>query len=419
MSRLSKTHIVILIVVFLVIHIQAADDNVDDNATMCRLSQFLMGRRESLAQNTERAEYVKTCMSKNAMEHLKSTLKKRQYYKPKDSPLTLRQLSQDPDSGNSKERLKYVMAYNAYQYGCCKLIYVKILNTLVDDVPGQEVLLKKCRKSLVRHSKKLLDLMNYYLTLEVRYAIALGEVAPHFRTRSPTRNVAHGNGWTAIINGVRAKQVFFARLIDAMKANKISVSLKDVTNDSVLGLKGSPLSMKQLSMEPTSNMPGERLHYVMKCNALMLEKFKFKSAQLTKVLDDVPMGPELRRDLEDQQKNVHAMMENYLRTANEYAKKIGQTHAPYARAQLEMLDMNELAYPRVGPRLSHHEYVSMHAPYRQELKDQQENFHVKSMETNRGPEYKYAQKLDETAPYGGVGFEQARPPSSDFVDATL
>ncbi|TPX49553.1 hypothetical protein SeMB42_g02585 [Synchytrium endobioticum] len=376
---MSKIHIVILIVVFVVLHIQAADDNVKDKHTMKCLSDALIRRRITAAEMTKIAQDYRIKLTLSEKRHIKDTLKKRQAYVPANSPLTPGQFSQDPDPGNSEMRLTYVMQYNAYQYESCKALHVKVLNTL-----AQEASSPQSRNSLLRRPKQLLDLMKYYLTLEVRYAIALGEVAPHFQTLFPTRNEARGNVWGTSIDEVRDKRVFFARLIDAMKANKILVSLNDTTNDSALRLKYSPFSMEELSTEPTSDMSDERLHYVLEYNALMFEKFRFKSVQLKKVIDDVPMNPKLRQALDNRQKRVHATMRTYFGTARMYADKMKKT-APRSRQPDQMFDLNELPPETDDPII---------VPENQRTQD-----HV-IMETYLNTKRQYAKEVEEAAPHG-------------------
>ncbi|TPX38737.1 hypothetical protein SeLEV6574_g07662 [Synchytrium endobioticum] len=335
MSRLSKIHIVILIVVFLVHCIQAADDSKNEKKKMKTLSGFLMKKRAG-AVKAKTAQTDKGLLTEADLHHLSQYLKKRLAYVPKKSPLSLGQLSHDPDPERSIEWLTYVMEYNAYQYERYKALYVKVSKTILHYAgPGHTLCSTKRSNSLWRYSRKFAQLMKSHLSLEVRYAIVLGEMAPHFQTVATTQDEeAHDLEWKILAKELREERVALVDRVLAMRANKVSVSHKDATDDSVLGLKYSPLSPEELSMEPTPDMSDERLRYVMEYNALMFDKYRFKSAQLTKVLDDVPMTPEFRHGLENQQEQVRAMMESYLSTEHKYAEKLRQT-APHARLDSE------------------------------------------------------------------------------------
>ncbi|TPX39403.1 hypothetical protein SeLEV6574_g07234 [Synchytrium endobioticum] len=357
MSKLSNIHVGILIVVFLMLRIRAAndDENENDMRIMRSLSKTLIIRRVTIAERTKNAQDDRACLLFNERGHLSDKLKERQVYVPKHSPLTLGQLSYDPDPERSREWLNYVMAYNAYQYERCKALYVKVSNTLHADGPRHMILLKRTRNSLWRYSRDLAELLKSYLSLEVKYAIVLGEVAPHFQTVSTTHDAtAHDIEWRVLTNDLREERVALVDVSAELtigtgrpsphrpfmtagarnESEQSMVSHKDATDDSVLGLKYSPLSPEELSMEPTPDMSDERLRYVMEYNALMFDKYRFKSAQLTKVLDDVPMTPEFRHGLENQQEQVRAMMESYLSTEHKYAEKLRQT-APHARLDSE------------------------------------------------------------------------------------
>ncbi|TPX52000.1 hypothetical protein SeMB42_g01715 [Synchytrium endobioticum] len=162
-------------------------------------------------------------------------------------------------------------------------------------------------------------MMKHYLSLEVNYGIELGIVAQHIQPLFTTQEeTGHGNEWDAAIDELRAERGRVAKVIDAMNANGKFVSLEDATDLSVMSLNlrnDPPLSPQELAMAPTSHMSVARLHYVKEYNALLLEKFRFKSVQLTKVLDHLPRNTPYRQDLESQLQQTNVIMGTYLRTA--------------------------------------------------------------------------------------------------------
>ncbi|TPX34416.1 hypothetical protein SeLEV6574_g08289, partial [Synchytrium endobioticum] len=290
------------------------------------LSDTIRKLRRTVAKRTKNARHGKLFLRKDQVTSLAQTLQERRTYVPSKSPLSLVELSQDPDPRSSREHLTYVMEYNAHQYECCEVLCFRISNTLRADAPRHRLLGTNRRMSLATHSQTLAGMMKRYLFLEVKYAVALGVVAPHIQSVLTTQDdKGDGSERATAANELRDERVYLANLIDSIKVNKMSVSLDDATDDSVLRWKYSPLSPQELAMAPTSHMSVARLHYVMEYNALMFDKYRFKSAQLTKVLDDVPMSPELRHGLENQQEQVRAMMEIYLGIAYKYAKKLVET----------------------------------------------------------------------------------------------
>ncbi|TPX50908.1 hypothetical protein SeLEV6574_g00606 [Synchytrium endobioticum] len=512
-------------------HLQTVSTTQDTTAhemsrSLTHLSHTMIVLRGIVAERTKKTRDGKHCLKKDQVMGLSQSLKSRRAYVPKYSSLSLDQLSQDPNPRSSREHLTYVMEYNAYQYENCEVLYLKIANTLGAAGP---TLPKRSSDCLLRHFRTLASLTKRYLLLEIKYAIFLGVMAPHHQTVLTAHDEkGHGNEREAAINELRDERLHLANLIDSIKVNKMSVSLDDATDDSVLRLKYSPRSQEELHMDPTSYMSFARLHYVMEYNALMLEKFRFKYAQLTKVLDYVPMGPELRQDLENKQKQIHVMMEIYLGIAYKYANKLVETvvharfgfkevpppsspvgngscnskeHVPVAssklgepegpnelgfevdldpedwNAVLQLLEETDKSSVSSLPRQAHSSLVDNQAstgphhfePYEQDLDvdldstlvvhplDERDEWDAGLEDITEIPpmareaetagyfqplvyqEYLLLEDYQaltephyfdpclpirqgavyETAPYGGVGFEQARPPSSDFVDATL
>ncbi|TPX43192.1 hypothetical protein SeMB42_g04820, partial [Synchytrium endobioticum] len=145
------------------------------------------------------------------------------------------------------------------------------------------------------------------------------------------------NEWATTIDELRDKRAFFAKLIGDVGANTISVSPNDAADHTVLSSflpKDPPLTRDELPLEPTSHMSVALLHYVLEYNALLFEIYRFKFVQLTKVLDEVPinevpMSPEVRQELEAQMEQVRDMMKIYLRTEYKYARKLKST-APHS-----------------------------------------------------------------------------------------
>ncbi|TPX38803.1 hypothetical protein SeLEV6574_g07620 [Synchytrium endobioticum] len=192
--------------------------------------------------------------------------------------------------------------------------------------PQRRLLHARSRATFDRHFETLTRILKQYLSLEVKYAIALGIVAPHLLTiLNPEDEASHGTERDAAINELRAERGRVAKLIDEIRANPTSVSLIDAADHSVLPLKlhNNPrLSPQELSMAPTSHMSVARLHYVMEYNALLWMKYRFKFGQLTSVLAYLPRNSPYRQNLETQQTQTHVLIETYLGRASWYAKEL-------------------------------------------------------------------------------------------------
>ncbi|TPX50853.1 hypothetical protein SeLEV6574_g00679 [Synchytrium endobioticum] len=297
MTRLFLIYMVILIVVFVVHQIQAADK--DDNQTLRQISERLSGLRK---------------------EHIRGLIRQRQAYVPAGSPLKLGQLSLNPDPGNSIMWQTYVMEYNAYQFELCHSYHVQASKILVDLASGgpRRKSFKRKKAALSKHSETLELLMRGYLLLEVKHAIVSDGVAPHIRMIVST----HGDDLALPINELRDERLSLAKCINAMNANIVLVSLENATDDLVLERKSPPPSMEDRPMAPTSHMLGAVLHYIMEYNGLMFMKYQFKSVQLKKVLNNALTPKESRPELENRQQQVLAEMKTYFYAACEYAEKL-------------------------------------------------------------------------------------------------
>ncbi|TPX29998.1 hypothetical protein SeLEV6574_g08654, partial [Synchytrium endobioticum] len=222
MSTLSKILIVILIVVFLVHCIQAADSEIAKKK-MRKLSSYLLGRRLTrITEKTTNAQnnhdHVSLCTSMKRLQH---SLVVRRSYVPQDSPLAIDELSRAPAPGDSRERLNCVMEYNAYQYEFCESMRFIILN-------AQGLPLDQNQYDIKRDSRILAEMMKDYLSLEVLYAVALGEVAPHLQTiLKPRGETGHENARTTLVNDLRAERARIVGLINGIRANPTSVSVDD------------------------------------------------------------------------------------------------------------------------------------------------------------------------------------------------
>ncbi|TPX44736.1 hypothetical protein SeLEV6574_g04313 [Synchytrium endobioticum] len=315
MTSLSQIYMVILIIVFVVHQIQAADK--DNEKTMRELSKRLRKSRRKLIRQGPTYR-----INTNRLSRL---LQLRQAYVPSGSPLKLDQLSQNPDPGNSIEWQTYVMEYNAYQFELCHIYHVLTSNGLIDlrvnllaDGGARDYSFERKEDALVRHSGTLKSLMRGYLVSEVKHAIVSDVVAPHIDIIVST----HGDDLALLINEMRHERLSLAKRINAINANKILVSLENATDDSDLERKSPSPSMVEPPMAPASHMSGAVLHYIMEYNGLMFMKYKLKSVQLTKVLNNVLTPPECRPELENKQKQVLAEMKTYLGTAYKYAEKL-------------------------------------------------------------------------------------------------
>ncbi|TPX31748.1 hypothetical protein SeLEV6574_g08515, partial [Synchytrium endobioticum] len=294
MSRLSKIHIVILIVVFLVRCIQAADSEIAKKK-MRKLSSYLLGRRVTrVTEKTTNAQnnhdYESLCTSMNRLQH---SLVVRRNYVPQNSPLTLDELSRAPAPGDSRERLNCVMEYNACQYEFCESMRFRILN-------AQGLPLDQNRYDIKKDSRSLAEMMKHYLSLEVLYAVALGEVAPHLQPiLNPEGERSYENARTTLVNELRAERARIVGLINGIRANPTSVSVDDaVAPVSIQSGRPSLLSPEELSMEPTPNITDDWLHYIMEYNALESERStkykrkrwdadKAKRGELDRVLEGI------------------------------------------------------------------------------------------------------------------------------------
>ncbi|TPX32101.1 hypothetical protein SeLEV6574_g08486, partial [Synchytrium endobioticum] len=224
MSTLSKILIVILIVVFLVHRIQAADDDEYTKFRMNSLSTYVRNRRvrQAIKLAKEARKNRDPNLLSSFIDHIPHSLVVRRSYVPKESPLTLDELSRAPAPEDSRERLFCVMEYNAYQYEYCEAIRFGIVNA--QGLPMDEDLFKFVKQV----SRTLATMMKDYLSLEVLYAVALGEVAPHLQTiLKPRGETGHENARTTLVNGLRAERARIVGLIDKIRANPTSVSLDD------------------------------------------------------------------------------------------------------------------------------------------------------------------------------------------------
>ncbi|TPX50202.1 hypothetical protein SeLEV6574_g01034 [Synchytrium endobioticum] len=152
------------------------------------MSAVLQSKRRAIAENTRKAEIEMTVEKHTHVLSVTTNkaLTKIMEFVPMTS-LGLAELCEEPSSEMPKERLEYLMEYNAYQYETVRFKYVKITNflwhyhTVPDPTRGE-----KSNRSLETRSKALEELMDKYLTLEDRYADFLGVVSPH---RSPIPGV--------------------------------------------------------------------------------------------------------------------------------------------------------------------------------------------------------------------------------------
>ncbi|TPX41343.1 hypothetical protein SeLEV6574_g06145, partial [Synchytrium endobioticum] len=289
MSRLSKIHMVIVIIVFLVLHIRAADDKEKMNkvaAAMVKRRHRAAGRTKKTRDNHD-LKYLFTRMGE-----LSSTMRAREGYVPVG--LTREDLLQDPSPGDSRERLNALMKAHAYQYERFGRI--------------QE------------YSQRLANLMQRYLSLEVKHGVSLGVVAPHIQTIL-TPNGESSHEWDSLICKLRRQRDNVDQLIGKMMKNKIRVSPKDAMDESVLGLS-LRFSPEGCTMEPNSKMLDEWLHRVMEYNALWSEMCRYKSKQLRVVLKDASTPPELREKLQCRQREVLEQRGTYFPTACKYAQEL-------------------------------------------------------------------------------------------------
>ncbi|TPX38738.1 hypothetical protein SeLEV6574_g07663 [Synchytrium endobioticum] len=159
MSRLSKIHIVILIAVFLVHRIQAADDSEMDKMKMRDLSFSLMRHRITSAEETEKAQVNDDAVYLKAqMRCLSARMRERLNYVPLGS-LRLDELSRVPAPGDSEERQIYVMEFNAYQYEYCEALRFRISNALGIATDTRPLVGRKTVQSVKKYSQKLAPLM--------------------------------------------------------------------------------------------------------------------------------------------------------------------------------------------------------------------------------------------------------------------
>ncbi|TPX39447.1 hypothetical protein SeLEV6574_g07205 [Synchytrium endobioticum] len=326
MSRLSKIHIAILIVVFLVHRIQAVDDSEDDKKEMRKLSSYLMKRRVTkITQETKTAQNDHDHKSLSAyIKSLPQTLAKRRNYVPRDSPKR-DELSRAPAPGDSREWQDYMIQYNAYQYGWCEIIRLKIVNA--QGLPFDEYRFNTVKLG----SRRLAEMMKRFLSLEVLYSIALGEMAPHLQTILDSKGErSYGNELGTAINELRAERARIVGLINGIRANPTSVSL-DGAMASVWGWP-SLLSPEELSMEPTPNITDDWLHYIMEYNALVSVRSKYKLEQL-RVLLKYSTDPKVRGTLLFQQELTRPIMGHYFATSCRYAQEVAE-RAVYASLPL-------------------------------------------------------------------------------------
>ncbi|TPX39402.1 hypothetical protein SeLEV6574_g07235 [Synchytrium endobioticum] len=269
---------------------------------------------------------------KKRLSHIHPRLMERLTYAPADCPLNRDELSRAPAPGDSRERLFCVMAYNAYQYEHCEVWRFRISNAL--GIATGTGPLVRCRtvNSVTEHAKTLAVMMKNYLSLEVLYAVALGEVAPHLQTiLNPEGERSYGNELGTAINELRAGRRDVAELIEQIRKYPASVSL----DGAMAPVSGWPslLCPEALSVEPTPNITDDWLHYIMEYNALESERYKYKLEQLSIVLQ-YSMHPEFRETLLFQQEQTCAIMGHYFATACRYAQEVAE-RAVYASLPLD------------------------------------------------------------------------------------
>ncbi|TPX43780.1 hypothetical protein SeLEV6574_g04864 [Synchytrium endobioticum] len=314
MSRLSKIHMVIVIIVFLVLHIRAADDK----EKMKKLAVDMARLRCGIATKAKGAQgnHDLTKLS-NQIQELSTALRARERYKPAGNILRLEDLLQEPSAGDSKERLNLLMEVHAYQYEVCETIRFKIAYALgPNGLPRAGT-----SKSIQRQSKRLANLMQRHLSLEVKYGIALDVVAPHIQTiLAPSGKSSHE--WDPEIKALRLQRENVVHHIGQMKNNEIPVSPENARDEWVLGwsLWSSP---EGCTMEPNSGMTDLQLHRIIEYNALWSEMCRYKYEQLRVVLD---YASTLREMLQFRQRVILEQWRTYFVTACKYAQELIERH---------------------------------------------------------------------------------------------
>ncbi|TPX39026.1 hypothetical protein SeLEV6574_g07452, partial [Synchytrium endobioticum] len=313
MSRLSKIHMVIMIIVFLVLHIRAADDKEEMN----KVAAAMVKNRHRAAGKTTKAQ------ANCGFEHLRTYMKNlglaitaRQKYVSEHTALSREDILREPSPGDSRERLNALMEVHAFPYESCEAIRFNIVNALgPNGLPPNER-----PQNIQLHSKKLANFMQRHLSLEVKYAVALDVVAPHIQTiLTPYGESSHERD--PEIEELRRQRRKVYHLIGDMMNNEIPVSPENAMDESVLGLS-LRFSPEERSMEPIPEMSDEWLHRVMEYNALWSEMCRYKSEQLRVVLKAASTTPELRETLQRRQQEIHEQKRTYFATACKYAQEL-------------------------------------------------------------------------------------------------
>ncbi|TPX50682.1 hypothetical protein SeLEV6574_g00769 [Synchytrium endobioticum] len=414
MSRLSKIHMVIVIIVFLVLHIRAADDSEKMKklaATMVTWRITAAGKTK-VAQNNHDVEYLA-----NQMKRLSSTIKARENYVPVGITLRREDLLQDPSPEDSREKQEFEMEFNAYQYEACQAIRFKIVNAL-----GPNVLPPNARRSksntIQHHSKKLANLMQCHLSLEVKYGVALDVVAPHLRTVL-TQYGETSHGRDPQIKGLRRRRNIVDQLIGRMRNNLIRVSTDNAMDESVLGwfLWSIP---EECTMEPNSDMTDLQLHRVMEYNALWSEMCGYKSEQLKVVLNYESPLPKIREMLQCRQKEILEQRRTCFATACKYAQELIERPVyaslpldgkrPPFDVKVKSGEGNEVHISEGNVQGASSEWVELNC----DLEDR--NMLSQLLEESRGPSLPFQESLvDNQAPTVPYHVEPCQPINQGFT----